>query len=232
MDQTGGTGSRVLEIRDLVKEYPTPGGGVETILDVPALDVAAGEQVALAGSSGSGKTTLLHIIAGILRPDRGRVRIGDTDVGALSESARDRFRARNIGYVYQTFNLLPGYSALENVGLGMMFGAGFDRRAAQELLVALGLEDRLHYRPGQLSIGQQQRVALARALANRPRLVLADEPTGNLDPRRSKEALALIQSICRERDAALLVVTHDLPAVADFDRVLDLAEVNQVGGAA
>src|SRR5687768_8642974 len=151
-----------------------------------------GAIVALRGESGSGKTTFLNLVAGILQPDSGSVRIDGREMAALAEAARDRLRAETIGYVFQTFNLLQGYTALENVELGMAFGRGIDAGHARSLLERVGLAERLHYRPRQLSVGQQQRVALARALANRPRLVLADEPTGNLDPVRAKEAVDLL----------------------------------------
>jgi putative ABC transport system ATP-binding protein len=150
----------------------------------------------------------------------------------LSEAARDRFRARNVGYVFQTFNLLQGFTALENVELGSAFGRGRDRVFARELLVRLGLAERLSHRPAQLSVGQQQRVALARALANRPRLVLADEPTGNLDPQLASEALAITRELCREVGAALLLVSHDRDVLAQFARAVDLADVNRAGHAA
>jgi putative ABC transport system ATP-binding protein len=132
-----------------------------------------------------------------------------------------------MGYVFQTFNLLHGYTALENVMLGMLFGPGVDRAHATHLLQRVGLGHRLHYRPAQLSIGQQQRVAVARALANRPKLVLADEPTGNLDQRHAGEAIALIREVCREHEAALLLVSHDPTVLSGFDRVDDLAILNR-----
>jgi ABC-type lipoprotein export system ATPase subunit len=217
----------LLEIEGLVKAYRAPDGEVQTVLDVPRFAMEAGEQVALIGQSGSGKTTLLHAIAGILRPDAGSIRLDGLDLARLSESRRDAVRARQLGYVFQTFNLLQGYSALENVLLGMVFGPGADRAFARDLLVRLGLGDRLDHRPTQLSVGQQQRVALARALANRPRLVLADEPTGNLDPERAAQALGLLQSLCKEQGAALLVVTHERTVRDAFARVVDLGELNR-----
>jgi putative ABC transport system ATP-binding protein len=149
------------------------------------------------------------------------------EVTSLSESARDRVRANTIGYVFQTFNLLQGFSALENVMLGMMFGKGADARAASALLHRVGLGNRLHYKPRQLSVGQQQRVAVARALANHPQLVLADEPTGNLDPRHAREALALIREVCHEQQAALLLVSHDQEVLAQFERVDELSHINK-----
>ena len=217
----------LLEIRDIKKAYRSPDGELHTVLDIPSFEVAEGEQVALAGTSGSGKTTLLNTICGILRPDSGSVRIDGKSLDELSESDRDTFRAQHIGYVFQTFNLLQGYTALENVLLGMMFGPGTDRAFAMSLLERLGLKARADYRPAQLSIGQQQRVALARALANRPRLVLADEPTGNLDPRFAQEALDLIRGACREQGAALLIVTHDTKILEQFERVVHLSEINR-----
>jgi putative ABC transport system ATP-binding protein len=129
--------------------------------------------------------------------------------------------------VFQTFNLLQGYTALENVVLGMMFGRGADYAHARQLLERVGLKDRMDYRPRQLSVGQQQRVAVARALANRPKIVLADEPTGNLDHRSAKESLDLIRGLCTENNAALLLVSHDREVLGKFDSVRDLKEVNR-----
>lgn len=217
----------LLEIEGLTKSFRDPEGGVEVVLDVPGFTLEAGQLVALAGSSGSGKTTFLNAIAGILSPDAGAIRIDGTDLVKLSESARDRLRAEELGYVFQSFHLLQGFTALENVVLGMTFGPGPDRAWATELLTELGLAERLNYRPRQLSVGQQQRVALARALANRPRLVLADEPTGNLDPERAREAIDLIQGLCREVGAALLCVSHDPAVLERFELRYDLSELNR-----
>lgn len=222
----------LLEIRDLRKDYTSPEGELQRVLDVPAFSLEAGEQVAIAGSSGSGKTTFLNILAGILPADGGSVRFGEVEVTSLSEAERDRYRARELGYVFQSFHLLGGYSALENVVLGSSFGPGGDVAQARELLTRLGLAERLNHRPHQLSIGQQQRVALARALVGAPRLVLADEPTGNLDPRHALEALELLRELCREQGAALLLVSHD-PAVLDsFERREDFAALNRAGATA
>jgi putative ABC transport system ATP-binding protein len=218
---------RMLDITGLLKRFRTPDGETLVIVDIAELSVAEGEQVALRGASGSGKTTLLHLIAGLLQADHGRITIAGEEVTAMSESARDRARARLLGYVFQSFNLLQGYTALENVMLGMLFGKGVDRSRAVQLLERVGLGHRLHYRPAQLSIGQQQRVAVARALANRPRLVLADEPTGNLDQRHAGEALSLIRDVCTEYEAALLLVSHDQHVLAAFERVVDLATINR-----
>jgi ABC-type lipoprotein export system ATPase subunit len=221
----------LLEITDLVKGFAAPDGDRTTIVDVPRFVLQPEEHVAIRGASGSGKTTFLNLIAGILKPDAGRIILEGRDLAATSESARDRIRARTLGYVFQNFNLLQGYTALENVLLGMLFGSGVDVDHARRLLDRVGLSHRLTYRPAQLSVGQQQRVAVARALANRPKLVLADEPTGNLDQRHSEEALQLIGEVCRENRAALLLVSHDPAVLAPFERVEDLAELNRATAA-
>ena len=202
------------------------------MIDVPEFSLTEKAQSALSGESGLGKTTFLHLIAGILKPDAGTIRLADREVTALAESERDRLRALTLGYIFQTFNLLPAFTCLENVLLGMSFGPGADRARAQELLERVGLGDRLAHYPRQLSTGQQQRVAVARALANRPRLVLADEPTGNLDPANAREALKLIRETCAENGAALLLVSHDRDVLAQFGMVIDLARINRVSGAA
>ena len=187
-----------------------------------------GQHFALSGSSGSGKTTLLNLIAGILQPDEGRVELDGRSISGANEALRDRLRAELLGYIFQTFNLLQGYTCLENVLLGMSFGGKPDRARAVELLGRVGLSRRLEYFPRQLSSGQQQRVAVARALANQPKLVLADEPTGNLDPENAAEVLALIRDTCKENGAALLLVSHDKSVLGQFEEIRDLSEINQV----
>jgi ABC-type lipoprotein export system ATPase subunit len=218
----------MLAVSDLKKSFVSPEGGRASVVDVGSFALSAGEQVALRGESGSGKTTFLHLIAGILAADSGRVTIDGAEMSALSEPLRDRLRAEKLGYIFQTFNLLQGYTVLENVVLGMSFGPrGADRGHAREMLERVGLADRLHHFPRQLSTGQQQRVAVARALANRPKLVLADEPTGNLDRKRSREALSLVREVCEENGAALLLVSHDERVLAQFDQVRDFVNVNR-----
>jgi putative ABC transport system ATP-binding protein len=218
----------MLEVTDLRKSFDSPEGGRVEVVHVATFALAAGEQRALRGESGSGKTTFLHLIAGILAADSGCVRIDGAEMTALGESQRDRLRADKLGYIFQTFNLLQGHTVLENVLLGMGFGPrGADAAHAREILTRVGLAHRLQHFPRQLSTGQQQRVAVARALANRPRLVLADEPTGNLDPRHGHEALMLIREVCREHGAALLLVSHDERALQHFDQVQDFAALNR-----
>lgn len=231
-----------VQLENLKKEYVAPDGAQVPVIDVEHFSLDDGEQVALIGSSGSGKTTLLHLIAGILAPDSGRILFGDgkagdqsnesaddwVDIAQLSEANRDVFRGRNIGYIFQTHHLLPGFTALENVLLGMTFtGQAHDPAWARHLLNEVGLSDRLNYRPAKLSVGQQQRVAVARALANRPRLVLADEPTGALDSVNAQQVLGLIRRLCIEVNAALLLVTHDLNIAAQLPRTLNLTELNR-----
>lgn len=215
----------LLEVSNLKKSFRGP-EGLQPIIDVPRFEMGESAQVALAGESGSGKTTLLHLIAGILAPDAGSIKLAGREIARLSEGERDRVRAQNIGYIFQTFNLLPGYTCLENVLLGMSFGPGADRSFAEQLLNRVGLGDRLRHYPRQLSTGQQQRVAVARALANRPKLVLADEPTGNLDLANARESLKLIREAARESGAALLLVSHDRETLAGFESVVQLADIN------
>ncbi len=221
-----------LRIEGLRKSYATPEGDLQTVIDLPALSIAETEQVALHGRSGCGKTTLLHLIAGILRPDAGRILVAGEEITAQREAARDRLRGRLLGYVFQSFNLLAAYSALENVLLAMHFGGGEDEDRARHLLERVGLSDRMQHRPPQLSLGQRQRVAVARALANRPAIVLADEPTGNLDPANAASALALLRETARETGAALLLVSHDPEVLRTFERCEDFARLAQPGAAA
>jgi len=221
------TSSSLVQIGNLQKSFPAPDGARHRVVDVAEFSLAAGAQLAMAGESGSGKTTFLNLIAGILKPDAGVIRFNDSVISEFSEPQRDRFRAQNIGYIFQTFNLLQGYTCLENVLLGMSFGHGADPVFAENLLQRVGLGDRLHHRPAQLSTGQQQRVAVARALANRPKLVLADEPTGNLDRKNSRAALALIREACRETGAALLLVSHDAEVLGQFADTQDFSKINQ-----
>jgi ABC-type lipoprotein export system ATPase subunit len=216
----------LLAISKLKKSFITPDGSRHTVVDVSNFSVDERQQLALEGESGSGKTTFLNLIAGILKPDSGSIVIAGKEISALTESARDRLRAVTIGYIFQTFNLLQGYTCLENVLLGMSFGAGADRAFAETLLTRVGLHSHLSHRPRQLSTGQQQRVAVARALANKPKLVLADEPTGNLDHANARESLALIREACRENGAALLLVSHDREVLAQFEHVQRFTAIN------
>jgi putative ABC transport system ATP-binding protein len=219
----------VIELRNVRKAFALPGGGgAVPVLDIDSFTMAAGEQCALEGQSGSGKSTLLHVISGIMRPDAGSVVIDGIDLTRLPEARRDRVRADRLGLVFQQFNLLPGFTALENVLVAMSFGSGKpDRWRATDLLAAVGLADRLHHKPAELSIGQQQRVAVARALANRPRLILADEPTASIDPAHQRQVIDLLKNTCAEHDVALLIVTHAPEVAGQFPRRLRLEEFNR-----
>jgi putative ABC transport system ATP-binding protein len=217
-----------LLLENIRKSYAQPGGERLPVLGIERYALAQGEQAALLGSSGGGKTTLLNIIAGILTPDSGRVVVDGRDLAAMPEVVRDRYRAAKIGIVFQTFNLLPAFTALENVLLGMAFtGRGVDRGFAKSLLEVVGLGHRLHHSPKRLSVGEQQRVAVARALANRPVLLLADEPTANVDPANQQRVLDLIRNTCREHNVSLLMVTHSLEAAGLFSRVDRLQDFNR-----
>jgi len=217
----------LLDVSQLKKSFVTPGGTEHPVVDVENFALGEAAQLALQGESGSGKTTFLHLIAGILKPDSGRIVLAGREMSALGEPARDRLRATAIGYIFQTFNLLQGYTCLENVLLGMSFGPGADRAFAEALLKRVGLSDRLNHYPRQLSTGQQQRAAVARALANKPKLVLADEPTGNLDHKNAREALALVREACRENGAALLLVSHDREVLGQFENVQQFDRINR-----
>ncbi len=219
----------MLLLDQITKQYRQPNGETLDILDVPHYEVGAGEQVALIGPSGCGKTTLLHIVAGITQPTSGKVVLDGIEVTKYSEAARDRIRADKLGYVFQTFNLLPGFSALENVVLGMTFARGKrDPARARHLLQRVGLEHRATHRPGKMSVGEQQRVAVARALANKPKLLLADEPTANVDPNNQHQMVELIRETCREEEIALIMVTHNMEVADQFERVDKLVDVNRV----
>jgi len=219
----------MLALEHVRKSYVEPGGQVLPILDVERFAIGAGEQVVLRGRSGCGKTTLLNCIAGLTTVDSGSIEVNGRDVVQLAEAVRDRFRATYMGFVFQTFNLLPAFTALENVMLGMTFtGAKPDVQRARQLLSDVGLGHRLTHKPRTLSVGEQQRVAVARALANRPVLLLADEPTANVDPAHQQQIVDLLRSVCRRENVAMLMVTHADDVAEQFDRVEYLEQVNRV----
>jgi len=221
-----------LHLRNVTKSYRDPSGGRVPVLNVAEFKLETGEQTVLIGSSGGGKTTLLNIIAGITAADSGEVVISGTNIARLSEASRDRFRAERIGYVFQTFNLLAAFTALENVLLGMSFGGQkADRNRAIQLLERVGLGHRLHHKPAQMSVGEQQRTSVARALANTPRLLLADEPTANVDVANQQTVLHLLRDSCREHNVSLLLVTHATEVAAQFDRVEKLSDFNRPASA-
>jgi putative ABC transport system ATP-binding protein len=217
-----------LVLKDVRKSYREPDGRALPILNIAEFGLQSGEQAALLGPSGGGKSTLLNVIAGITMPDSGSVTIDEIEITRLHEVGRDRLRAQKIGFVFQTFNLLPAFTALENVLLGMSFsGKRIDRRRAEELLENVGLSHRLHHRPAKMSVGEQQRVAVARALANKPSLLLADEPTANVDVKNQQTILDLICGACRDNKVSLLMVTHSLEVAGRFSRVEKLQDFNR-----
>ena len=216
----------VLHIRHLRRSYLTGQGTIE-VLKGANLDVAAGEIVGLIGPSGSGKSSLLHAAGLLERPTGGEIVVEGRDCADLSDAERTKIRLRTIGFVYQFHHLLPEFSASENITLPALIAgesAGEARTRARELLEWMGLAERLDHRPGQLSGGEQQRVAVARALVNRPRLLLADEPTGNLDPETSAVLFKLLHVLVRATGVAALVATHNLDMAAHMDRVLALKD--------
>lgn len=219
----------VIQLERVQKAFRTPSGEVVPILDVDRFEVSAGEQVALEGQSGSGKTTLLNVIAGIMRPDAGKVLLDGVDLARLPEAARDRVRANRLGLVFQQFNLLPGFTALENVLVAMTFSSERpDRSRAEALLESVGLAHRLGHKPGALSVGEQQRVAVARALANRPKVILADEPTASVDPGHQQQVVDLLKQTCQEQHVALVVVTHTPEVAEQFPRRVRIESFNRV----
>jgi putative ABC transport system ATP-binding protein len=218
-----------LQVRDLVKHYQVGDvGESEPIraVDGISLTVEVGELVALYGPSGSGKTTLLNLIAALMRPDRGEIIVDGRDVSTLSDEDQSRYRLHDLGLIDQSFDLLPGATTLENAALKrwMIERSGPAEKRVQPLLERLGLGKRLRHHADQLSMGERQRVAIARALSTKPKLVLADEPTGNLDTRHSAEVLELLRELCREAGAAVVLVTHDPQAARFAGRVCTLRD--------
>jgi putative ABC transport system ATP-binding protein len=216
----------MLEIRNVSKLYRIGDGEPVCAVDALSLSVAAGELVALYGPSGSGKTTLLTLIAALSRPDNGSILVDGRDVSSLSDAEQSRYRLCDLGFVDQTIDLLPGGTVVQNAALKLWLLEGTRKaeRRVEPLLVQLGLGGRLRHRADQLSMGERQRVMIARALSADPKLVLADEPTGNLDTERSREVLSLLAELCRERSAAVLLATHDPQATVFADRVLALRD--------
>jgi putative ABC transport system ATP-binding protein len=216
----------MLQLRELVKHYAAVGGEPVRAVDGVSLRVDSGELVALYGPSGSGKTTLLLMIATLLRPTSGTVLIGDRDVSSLSEREASDFRLSELGFIRQNFDLLPGVTAIDNAVLKLLKSMRWRdaQREIKPLLERLGLGDRLDHRPEMLSMGERQRVMIARALSTKPRLLLADEPTGSLDTQRGREVLELLRGLCRERDVAIVLVSHDPMAARYADRVYALRD--------
>ncbi|SHI57563.1 lipoprotein-releasing system ATP-binding protein [Malonomonas rubra DSM 5091] len=216
----------LIEICNLQKRFSTPGGEIHVLRQVDA-QISAGERVAVVGTSGAGKTTLMHILGGLDRPSDGEVRFSGEDIFALRGVALDEFRNRTVGFVFQFHQLLPEFTALENVMMPLLIGGVGRTEAAEkatELLGEVGLEQRLNHKPGALSGGEQQRVAIARALVRQPQILLADEPTGNLDSGTSDEILQLLNRMHRTRGLTMLIVTHNRELAASLDRILRMED--------
>jgi putative ABC transport system ATP-binding protein len=217
----------IVDLKNLQVDYGA-NGQVLRVLDIPAWQMAANEQVAISGPSGSGKSTLLHVIAGLLSPSAGTVSVCGQELTGLGEAERDRFRAKHIGYIFQNFNLLQGYTALENVLMGMVFSSRKPNRdAAAGLLSEMGLSQRMKHYPSEMSIGEQQRVAIARSLAKQPDLILADEPTGSLDPKHTLAVVEKLRDACREHGCSLLVVSHEQQVISSFEKRVAFLEMNR-----
>ncbi len=217
----------MLKITNLRKTFKNADGEVSDVINIPDFSLQENFQLAISGKSGSGKSTFLNLIAGIVSQDNGEIFFNDEKISSLSESKRDVFRSKNIGYVFQTFNLLQGFTAIENVMLGMMFANNNDRKKAEVLLNKVGLAKKMNNKPSELSVGEQQRVAIARAVANSPKLILADEPTANLDAKNGELAIDLIKNICEENKISLLLVSHEADIINKFENKINFEDINK-----
>ena len=219
-------GVPAVKVVDLHKVYRLRGEDVHALRGID-LEIPHGEYLSIMGPSGSGKTTLFNMVGGIDRPTKGKVFIDGIDLSKIPSKSMAWLRCRKIGYIFQTFNLIPVLTAMENVTLPMIF-AGVDReerqRRAREILESVGLGDRLNHRPSELSGGQQQRVAIARALANNPVIILADEPTGNLDLHTGLEIISLLREMNKEKGVTVMAATHDLKMIDVSDRIVYLRD--------
>ncbi len=220
----------LIHLKNLVKTYQSPEGSIE-IIKIPSFQLESGSQLSLMGPSGCGKTTLLNMISGIIAPDAGSIEINGVGVDKLSESQKDVFRSRNIGYVFQNINLIHSLTSMENVMLPMSFAAikskAEQRQEAESLLKRLRLGHRLNHKPFQLSRGEQQRVAIARALANKPPLLLADEPTGNIDYSTGVQVVELLARLSREEEATLMMVTHNREFASLLPEIREIQDINR-----
>ena len=218
----------MLRIENLKKNYRDGEGKSIPVVDVSDFFLEHGSTLALYGESGTGKTTFLNLIAGILVPDYGTLEFAGRYLHELSENQRDQLRAKSIGYIFQSFHLLQGCTALENLLVAMSFAGKVDSLRAKELLKVVGLAERMHHKPNELSIGQQQRVALARAVVNQPSLLLADEPTGNLDERNTQVSLDILKELCEVNDASMIIVSHDHKVISSFETKMNWSDLNRV----
>jgi putative ABC transport system ATP-binding protein len=213
-------------VTNLAKDYKTPDNGTLRVLEIEKLIIEDGKMLGISGVSGSGKTTLLHILTGLLLPTTGDVLINDVYINRLTEGKRDVFRANNIGYIFQSFNLIPYLSARENIALALWIGRKMKNpergKRCDELLEQIGLFKRAKHLPGELSGGEQQRVCIARAVANNPLIIVADEPTANLDSQTKFQVIDLIKTMCVQNKTTLILSSHDREITRDLDEILSL----------
>lgn len=217
----------MLKIQNLRKSYTNSENEKFDIINISSFELDGNEQLAMIGESGSGKSTFLNLISGIVNSDSGEIFINNTDITKLSGSGMDMFRAKNIGYVFQTFNLLQGFTAFENVMLGMMFCGKADKNRSLSVLDKVGLSKRINNKPSELSVGEQQRVAVARAIVNSPGMILADEPTANLDKKNSGIVIELIKELCSESRTSLILVSHETDVISSFKDKKNFSEINK-----
>jgi putative ABC transport system ATP-binding protein len=216
----------LITVINLVKDYKTPDNGTLRVLQIEKLIIEDGKMLGVCGVSGSGKTTLLHILTGLLLPTAGDVIINDVCINQLAEGKRDIFRANNIGYIFQSFNLIPYLSAKENILLAMWIGKKTKKpereKRCDELLEQTGLSKRAKHLPGELSGGEQQRVCIARAVANNPSIIVADEPTANLDSQTKFQVIDLIKTMCVQNKTTLILSSHDREITRDLHEIISL----------
>jgi putative ABC transport system ATP-binding protein len=216
----------VLVARGITKSYKLGSERVEAVKDV-SLSLYAGEFVAVVGPSGSGKTTLAHILGGLTKPDSGELRIGEDAFSSYSDKALSRYRNKKVGFVFQSFNLLPYYDVLENISLPLVLAKASPKQRAEKAkkyLALMGLEHKQHARATELSGGERQRIAIARALINEPRIIIADEPTGSLDSKRAQEIVAILKALAHKKGVSVVMVTHDMTFATQADRVIHILD--------
>jgi putative ABC transport system ATP-binding protein len=218
----------MIDLKEIEKVYPIGARELKVLRGI-TLRIKAGEMVAIMGASGSGKSTLLNILGFLDTPSSGTYYLEDRDVSNLNRQELSEIRSLKIGFIFQQFNLLPQLSALENVELGMEYSIGIDRQRALEALSTVGLSDRVNHRPRELSGGEQQRVAIARALAKRPPIILADEPTGNLDSKSGKEIISILTNLHKEQNITLVMITHDTNVAQFCQRMVQLMDGQVIG---
>ncbi|SCZ06713.1 ABC transporter ATP-binding protein [Alkaliphilus peptidifermentans] len=219
----------MITMKNLEKTYHS-NEGVLKVIDIPFFEIKEGSQIALVGPSGSGKTTFLNIISGLVNPTKGEIVVDGVRVDLLKETQKDEFRSRRIGYIFQNFNLVNSLSAMENVMLPMMFSGLINKRQqqerAKELLGKVNLTHRMHHKPSTLSKGEQQRVAIARALANDAKIILADEPTGNIDYHTGMKVFNLLMDLCSKSNITLVMVTHSEEYKNKLPQIIDIRDIN------